>query len=525
MSPVKLKLSYKILTAFLLVTFISIGMMVAILRYLTTQNFEAYVHQREMENLTSLASALAEVHRADNGWDSLQKNRKAWQKLLGSVRPKNEPSAPDSAPGPPGSETDFRPAPAFRGPDGLAPAPDAADPGPNQVLPPRGPVADPLYIGPRMGLFDSAKKPVVGAKGDWKTFTLLPIKVDGKTVGWLGLRFGPQLTHPLDREYIQQQSRVMLFIGGLALVVAVIIALMLANHLLGPIKRLTEATGALSRLDFKARIPIKSDDELGDLAARFNLMAQRLEAYEHNQKQWLSDVSHELRTPLAVLGGEIEALQDGIREPDAGALSSLHEEVQHLSRIVNDLHDLSLAEAGVLPMLQIQVAPSQILAQTVEKFKPRFSRLDMAIEMDLNPFITGKNLKNLELTGDPDRLQQVFTNILENALKHADKPGKLSIRQRQSQGAWQVFFEDSGPGVAPDVLPHLFDRLFRADPSRSRSTGGSGLGLAICKTIVERHGGQISASNSPKGGLQIEISLPFPADGPVSSEHGGGDLS
>jgi len=331
--------------------------------------------------------------------------------------------------------------------------------------------------------------------------------VDGEIVGWLGLKFGPKPSHPLDREFMQKQSRVFYLIGAGILVVSSLIALLLSKHLLNPIRRLSEATKALTQRDFKTRIPVESSDELGNLAESFNSMAKQLEDHERNQQQWLSDISHELRTPLSVLIGEIEALQDGIRKPEPAALASLWDEAKHLGKIVNDLHELSMAEAGSLTMQKKTVDPVSILDQTIRLFKHRCETSGIIIKTGLAP------APKLSIRADPDRLIQLFSNLIENTFQHANKPGVLCVRQVYESGHFKAHFEDTGPGVAHEAMPHLFDRLFRVDPSRSRDTGGSGLGLAICKSIVENHLGEIQAKNGKMGGLHVEVTLPVEKNG------------
>jgi two-component system sensor histidine kinase BaeS len=236
-------------------------------------------------------------------------------------------------------------------------------------------------------------------------------------------------------------------------------------------------------------------------------MAQKLETYERNQKQWVSDIAHELRTPLAILTGEIKALQEGVRKADETSLSSLSDEAKHLSKIVGDLHYLALSEAGDAPMAMDIIKPLPVLSQAVYFFKTRLEENNMVLHFHLDP-----SSADLKMTGDRDRMMQLFTNLLENNLMHADKPGELTIRQANSEGKIKISFEDTGPGVSKQDLPRLFERLYRADPSRSRQTGSTGLGLSICKSIVENHKGTISASQSELGGLRIDIHFPLLTD-------------
>ncbi|MBN2372493.1 HAMP domain-containing protein [bacterium] len=293
-----------------------------------------------------------------------------------------------------------------------------------------------------------------------------------------------------------------LFLGNI-LIMVIIVSFILSRHVLTPIKRLTKGTQALSSLEFDTEIDVHTGDELGQLASNFNMMAQTLKRYEQMQRQWISDISHELRTPLSVLFCEIEALQDGIRKVNKEALDSLYSEAKHLNKIVEDLHTLSLAESKTLHFKKEKIDPLYVLNETIKVFQKRFSMRQISIKNDL------KTDHDIIITGDPDRLKQVFSNILENALRYADTPGTLTISQYHTKAKLFLNLEDSGPGVPEESLDRLFDRLYRVDKSRSRAKGGSGLGLAISKNIILNHGGEIKASNASSGGLRIEIVLPL----------------
>ena len=232
-------------------------------------------------------------------------------------------------------------------------------------------------------------------------------------------------------------------------------------------------------------------------------MAETLENYETMRRQWLTDISHELRTPLAVLRGEIEALQDGVHKPSPSNLASLHAEIIRISKLVEDLHLLSLADADRLPFRTQQVSPVQVLSKTVASYHTRFRQ--HAIEIDLQI----DDSKDIRIKGDANRLEQVFTNIFENACKYVSPGGNLNIAGECRDQSLVLLFADSGPGVPEDALPRLFDRLYRVDPSRNRDSGGSGLGLSICQHIVQSHAGRIWAEKSALGGLAIGIALPL----------------
>jgi two-component system sensor histidine kinase BaeS len=372
-------------------------------------------------------------------------------------------------------------------------------------MPPPEPFRRVQRLARRLALFDADKQHIAGGRARVSSdgYTLQEIAVSGKTAGWLGLHKREQLTDPLVVRFLKQQSQMLYLIGGGILLLAAIVAFLLSKHLLAPIRKLTAGTRALASREFDTRIAVESGDELGQLAADFNTMAQTLEQYERMRQQWISDIAHELRTPLSILSGEVEALQDGVREVSPDALESLRSEARHLSKIVNDLHELSLADAGVLSIKKEPLDPVPVLNETLRHFRTRFEENQITVENSV------KNDPPITVIGDAGRLQQLFSNVLENTLRYADSPGTLKIWQDRTANRLAFIFEDSGPGVPEETLERLFDRLYRVDQSRSRTQGGSGLGLSICKSIVNALGGEIRAARAASGGLRIEIELPI----------------
>jgi two-component system sensor histidine kinase BaeS len=321
-------------------------------------------------------------------------------------------------------------------------------------------------------------------------------------VGWLGLRKHQRPLHPLDVEFLRNQSQTFYSLGGVALLLAVLVTFALSRHLLAPVRELAAATQALTSRRFETRLPIRTQDEFGQLAGDFNNMAQALERYEQLRRQWLADISHELRTPLAVLRGEIEAMQDGVREITPKALESLHFEVMHVGRIVQDLYDLSLIESRTFDAELTAVNPLEVLEETLRSYQTRFQQWGIRIEEN------GAGTRPVTIKADCGRLRQLFSNLLENTLRYAQAPGVLKISHDLTPGQFFLYFEDSGPGVPEEALERLFDRLYRVDKARSRAQGGSGLGLAICKGLMECFGGQIAASHAATGGLRISMAFP-----------------
>jgi two-component system sensor histidine kinase BaeS len=482
----KFKLSYKIFLAFTLTSLMVVALMVGIIRFYVARNFADFVNKSLLERYSDVAVALATEYQTQKGWQTLKNNPGRWEKILRSNLPQRIFDLRRPPPRPPDIEN--------KGSGGSA-----------QDIPPPGPSRRIQRLARRLAVFDADKQHIVGGRTRVSPggYTLQEISVSGKTAGWLGLHKREHLANPLAVGFLKQQSQVLYLIGGGILVLAAFVAFLLSKHLLAPIRKLTAGTRALASRNFDTRIEVESNDELGQLAADFNAMAQTLEKYERMRRQWISDIAHELRTPLSILSGEVEALQDGVRAVNRDTLDSLRSEARHLSKIVNDLHELSLADAGVLSIKKEPVDPVSVLNEILRHFQARFTENQITVENRV------ENESPTTVIGDADRLQQLFSNVLENTLRYADSPGTLKIWQDRSANRLTLFFEDSGPGVPEAALEHLFDRLYRVDKSRSRTQGGSGLGLSICKSIVKALGGEIRAANAAPGGLRIEIEFPY----------------
>ena len=210
-----------------------------------------------------------------------------------------------------------------------------------------------------------------------------------------------------------------------------------------------------------------------------------------------------MRTPLAILRGEIEAIQDGINQADAQTLASLHQEAVHLERLVNDLYDLSMSDNGALSYQKSRVNLTQVLQETLTVYHTVLQEKQLYLDSQaIKP-------QAVWLQADSQRLHQLFKNLLENSLRYTDKPGTLQVATYISPTYIEIVFQDSAPGVPPEALSRLFDRLYRVEGSRNRATGGAGIGLSICKNIVEAHQGSISAAPASLGGLAIRIKLPI----------------
>lgn len=332
------------------------------------------------------------------------------------------------------------------------------------------------------------------------------IMVNGMEVGAVIASPVERLTRNTDINFDRQQRRTSWLIVGLATLLAALATFPLARGLLAPVKRLVEGTHRLAAGDFTTRVAATGSDELGKLAQDFNQLASTLERNQQMRRDFMADISHELRTPLAVLRGELEAIQDGVRKFTPESVSSLQAEVGTLTKLVDDLHQLSMSDEGALAYQKAPVDIVSLLEMAGGAFRERFAGRGLALNLSLP--------ENATVFGDRDRLLQLFNNLLENSLRYTDAGGQLLIEARKTAQQVTLTFADSGPGVTDEQLEMLCERFYRAESSRNRASGGSGLGLAICVNIAAAHGGRLSAAHSPFGGVSITVELPLDRDLP-----------
>lgn len=291
--------------------------------------------------------------------------------------------------------------------------------------------------------------------------------------------------------------------GAAALVLALTVgaSVLAAAPLVRPLRALTAAAQRMRDGDDTARVPERGDDEVGRLARAFNAMSAQRARLEDQRRAMVGDVAHELRTPLSNIRGWLEAAQDGVAEPDARFLASLHEEAMLLTHVVGDLQDLAAADAGELRLHPEPLDLGELLVQVAEAHRPAAEAAGVRITADLP--------RGEWITGDPVRLRQVVGNLVSNAVRHTPAGGAVSLTYGPAGAGWTVVeVADTGSGIAPEDLPRVFDRFWRADKSRSRRTGGSGLGLAIVRKLVEAHGGAVAARSEPGRGTVFTVRLP-----------------
>jgi two-component system OmpR family sensor kinase/two-component system sensor histidine kinase BaeS len=333
----------------------------------------------------------------------------------------------------------------------------------------------------------------------------IAIEVEDRIAGYLLPSIRAPAVLPLDQPQAEflARVRIALWIGALAaLGAALIIGGLLFRSIIAPIHRLTAASQAIAEGDLSARAVVRGEDEVAQLARSFNQMAESLTRAEETRRSQTADIAHELRTPLTVLQGTLEAMLDRVYAVDQEHLQAALAQVRTLARLVEDLRLLALADAGELRLHKVPLDLRGLLREAVEAHRPR------AVEHRVALTLEAPRALPLVL-GDRDRLAQVVGNLLDNALRYVSEGGEqVVVRVGQQEREVAVSVVDDGPGVPPEDLPRLFERLWRGDVSRTRATGGSGLGLAIARHIVEAHGGRIWAEPTSGGGLTVTFALP-----------------
>jgi signal transduction histidine kinase len=306
---------------------------------------------------------------------------------------------------------------------------------------------------------------------------------------------------PLDYEFLRRLNGSVFLSGFATLFLALLLGILLSRSISRPIQELTKATHNMANGNLSQQVPVRSRDEIGELAQSFNKMSTDLARSFNLRKQMTADIAHELRTPLSLILGHAEGVKDGVLEPSRENFEIIREEAERLEQLVNDLRTLSLADAGELSVDFQPVDVNSLMSDIHSHYLTLFNQKRITLDFQPAPVILQANL-------DPNRFAQVLKNILDNALRYTPENGQVRLSVNKTHHNIQIVIQDSGDGVSPDEAAHLFDRFYRVDSSRTRDDGGSGLGLAIAKSIVEMHKGRIWAESEKGKGLKVVIELP-----------------
>lgn len=332
-----------------------------------------------------------------------------------------------------------------------------------------------------------------------------PVIVNGKTVGavLVGSMIEPVL-NPADEDFLRSVNLSILITSVAVGILALVLGSLLFRQIISPLRALSQSARAIAEGDLGQRVVIHSDDEIGQVARSFNRMAESLAEADVQRRNMMADIAHELRTPLTVVQGSLEALMDGVYDLTTENVAGIHKQTVVLTRLVADLRDLALAEAGQLRLERKPVSLVDVIAQVSEGLEIQAHEKEVTIKAEV-----AANLPQVQ--ADEQRITQVLFNLISNALRHTPAGGTVTVSAELREDRVLVSVRDTGSGIPPEDLPHVFERFYRADRSRTRSTGGSGLGLTIAKQIVEAHGGKIWTQSWLGAGSTFAFSLPLSA--------------
>lgn len=462
----KISLYWKIILAFVLVAFTASGLVALIIRASSPDRLSRLIIDQQRNTLTQ---ALASYYRENHSWDQVPQ---VWGRYQWLTSP--TPSANGGIPEPegrPGFERERR------GLFGLADQ--------NGVV----------VVSVEPGFPPGTKLPDDVLKNSE------PILIDGSTVGYVFLagrifNFNPAETLFLRRTY---QAILLAMFGGL--LVAIIIGLWLGRRLVQPINALMEAAQRIAGGALEQEVRVNSNDEIGQLAEAFNHMSRAVALANQSRRQMTADIAHDLRTPLTVIGGYIESMRDGVLSPSPERFALIYSEIERLQKMVEDLRTLSQADAGELA-LQFQAFPARhLLERTAVLFEHHARQQGITLKVELAPSLPPVKM-------DEGRLMQVMDNLLSNALRYTPEGGTITLSARPIPEGVEYAVADTGEGIPAEELPRIFERFYRADPSRHTEAGESGLGLAIVRAIIEAHGGRVWAESQEGQGTVIRFILP-----------------
>lgn len=325
-----------------------------------------------------------------------------------------------------------------------------------------------------------------------------------KIIGYLIVGAGSQAQVDEISPFVTRLKSVVLYSGIVAAILAIVIAILLSNYLLKPVKDLTRASAELSSGDLSTRVTAKGNDELAELANTFNHMAASLETAEERKKALTADVAHELRTPIAVQKAQLEGMLDGVIPVTNDNLSIALQQTDFLSRMVDDLRLLAMADAGEVKFEYREIDLQEFIIQIAGQFTGQLQIEGTKIVTEFHGFS-----ENELITTEPDRLSQIIHNLLSNAQRYGKKGGLVTVSCERNQSNFVISVKDDGPGLPVSALPHLFERFYRHEKARSRETGGTGLGLAISRKLAVLMGGDLTAGNHPAGGAVFTLTLPL----------------
>ncbi len=474
----------KLMGAFVLVILVGTGMVVFLMSQTTSNQFELYITQTGQQRAIQLAPVAADYYTRSRSWNGIDTAlRNPWGYSMTSGDMGNGMIDGD-----------------MMGDMGGWSGHDMSEP---DMVDDRA-----IIFSDRIILAQADGTVVVDTAG---TLTGSQLQTDdlarGAPIIAGGQRIGTLIITPLDipatpaGDFLSAVNRSALLAGIAAGSVALILGSVLFVQIIRPLRRLSTAAQGIATGDLSQRVQLSSHDEISQVSATFNHMAETLQRYAAERRNMMGDIAHDLRTPLSIIQSNLEAMLDGVLPATPEELSSLHQETLHLNRLITDLRTLSLAESGQLHLQKQTVEPGSLVQQVSDRMHLSAEEKNITLETDIASDLP-------QVQADPERLMQVMTNLVDNAIRYNTKGSRVIVAARPAKECIELSVSDNGPGIPTEDIPHLFERFWRAEKSRNRATGGSGLGLAIVKQLVEAHHGQVQVESQPGSGTRFTVHLP-----------------
>ncbi|HLU60782.1 MAG TPA: ATP-binding protein [Gammaproteobacteria bacterium] len=460
----RFNLSLKLFLVVFLTSLLAIVVMSTAMRLGFQQGFLNFLNDLELRRLAALEQVLERAYVAEGGWDFLRGNPRNWQVFLQRYWRAEELQSRLTPPG-------------------------------MRAMPPPSP-----NLLARISLLDAQQRFVAGPRPPEKGARLRPLESRGEVIGFLAVQPIQAFTEAAEVAFLQQQLDILIISAAFTAALAAIAAFILTRLYVRPLRLATRSIRALADGNYDMHLAESNQDDIGRLYGDINHLGNTLARNERLRREFTADIAHELRTPLAILRGELEAIEDGVRPMNEQTLESLRGELEQLGKLVDALHELQLTDKGALAYRKHRIDLAALIRDSHARFAERLNAAGIEVELDLHD--------GLIINGDSDQLGRLFGNLFENSLRYTAGPGKLRVALRGEDNGMIIDFLDSAPGVTDADLPRLFERMFRAEASRNRASGGHGLGLAICQNIVAAHRGGMEARHSPLGGLWLRITLP-----------------
>jgi two-component system, OmpR family, sensor histidine kinase BaeS len=465
----------RLILSYALIVLIAILSLVIIVRLNTAKTVATFMYRGGLVGVENLVIELEESYQRDGSWSDSEKLIKDWQ------------------------PTDSHRPSTGRGPGGMGPM------GGGEMMG--------EMMGQRIRLLDGDGKVLADSHDDHPAehFDIddlgqaISLQTEGHIVGYLLPESGINFSPVQEQRLLSGLNDAALTAGLIAGMAALVLGFLLTYSLMHPVRELTRAAVHMADGDLNQRVSLKGGKDIATLGETFNHMASSLQDAEARRRALTADIAHELRTPLAVQRAHLEALQDGIYGLELEALIPIEEQNHALTRLVDDLRTLALADAGQLTLECMDVDFSALIERVCARFNVQAAARD--IKIVLSPMNVPLNL-----TIDPQRIEQVIKNILSNAIRYTPPGGTITVALEELPEQIKLSVRDTGPGIPKDSLPHVFERFYKADTSRHRDDGGTGLGLSIARSIAISHGGDMNASNHPQGGAVFELHLPRSSD-------------